>query len=166
MSTVLNPVPLSEHDTHVQQLLSQAEGEFARAGQFLRDYGVSTELAQQASIYLKAPLEFSYQTFENLSDKTAQIIRPVVEDFLRRNAQELTISQVWFVERGDGAEHELEYTIALQEFTLEHRVRLREFRLDYLDTGLDSMVPLEFNIVPSALASNVDTTVSKELALA
>lgn len=166
MSSISNTLPLSEHDTRVHELLSHAEGEFGRAAQFMREYGVSTDLAQQASNILTAPLEFCYQTFENLSDKVAQMLRPIVEAYLRRVSEVATIANIWFVNRGEGAAHELEYTIVLHEYTLEHRAMLREFRLGYEDSGLDSMVPLAFNIIPESFANRIDESISSKIDLA
>lgn len=154
---------MASQDERVHALLCQAKDEFENAAHFLSEYGISTDLAQQAASLLSKPLLMScYETQERLQETASKIVDGIVRGYIKSIFDEATVASVWAVERPD-SRNALEYTIALKDNSLDNRALFREFRLDYAESGFNDLVPLTFHLIPEALSENI--LMSKKLEL-
>lgn len=154
---------IAGQDERVHAMLKQVGAEFATASDFLSEYGISTELAQQAASVLNEPLLACYELQEKLQTSASTLLQSVVVGYIKSVAKESSVTGLWRVMRPD-ADSTLEYTIALKENTLENRALFREFRLDYEESGFGTLVPLIFHLIPEKFSGNV--LMSEEVAFA
>lgn len=155
---------MTHEDDKVHSLIKQGESEFNTAARYLREHGLSTEVAQMASSILSKPF---LTTFHALHSKIQSDALPLVNDmvvgFVKTVATECTVTGFWRVVRPNVG-NMLEYTIALKDNILEHRAPFREFRLDYEEKGLNEVVALTFHLIPEELSSDVIMSEKIELA--
>ncbi|MBG8556157.1 hypothetical protein [Hymenobacter guriensis] len=151
------------NDERVHDLLTRVSSEFAGAANFLSEYGIATQLAQKADLLITSPLQYFMESQEHLSARAAELLHAIVVTHVKSIAAEHSVAGFWQV--GNFADSGvLEYTIAFHDYTLDNRAPFREFRLDYKESGFETLAPLVFHLIPSSLGSSV--IASTEIAIA